>query len=44
MYRFMQIHARREIHECYADDDLRIPRSSGLGSCHEYVMIRPRYV
>ena len=44
MFSFMQIHVRRAIHEVMPMTVLEFPRSSGLGSCLEYVMIRPRYV
>jgi len=44
MLSFMQIHVRRAIHEVMLMTVLEFPRSSGLGSCLEYVMIRPRYV
>jgi hypothetical protein len=34
----------RKRKEYYAEDDLRLPDSSGIGLCHDYFMFRLRCV
>ena len=43
LVRYLQVYADRESYEIVPSTTLGLPRSSGLGLCHEYVF-RPRCV